>query len=482
MKIYSTLGREKIEFEPRDEGRVSIYVCGPTVYDEPHLGHARSALSFDIVRRYLEYRGYDVTFVMNYTDVDDKIIQRSAREGVAAKDIANRYIEVWDELMSALGVMRPTIAPRATENIEEMIEMIGALISSGHAYEAAGDVYFSIETYPTYGELSGKKIDELQAGARVEPGEGKRHPLDFALWKASENDPSWDSPWGRGRPGWHIECSAMSLRYLGEGFDIHGGGQDLVFPHHENERAQAEASGHAFARLWMHVGLVNLGGEKMAKSTGNLVTVAQALSRYRPESLRMLALRSHYRSPVDFGQTEVEQAAAALARIDDFFFRVGRLVEIDDGTASTGGEPEGDPTRPIRPDHAREIDGFRAAFTSAMDDDFNTPAALASVFEAIKSGNQAIDAGADASVVSSYAALVAELLGAVGLGPREAGKSSRRTDVADRLVETVLELRESLRAARMFDLADLARSRLEELGVVVEDTPSGPRWRWTEGG
>jgi cysteinyl-tRNA synthetase len=475
MRIYSTLEREKIEFRPRDEGRISIYVCGPTVYDEPHLGHARSALAFDVIRRYLEYRSYEVSFVMNYTDVDDKIIERASREGVSAKDVANRYIAVWDELMSALGIQPPSIAPRATEHIDGMIELIQELVSSGHAYESDGDVYFSIETYPGYGELSGKKIDELQAGARVEPGERKRHPLDFALWKASIDDPVWDSPWGKGRPGWHIECSVMSLRFLGEGFDVHGGGQDLVFPHHENERAQAEAAGHRFARIWMHAGLVNLAGEKMAKSTGNFVTVAQALSRYRPDALRMLALQSHYRSQVEFGSREVEQASAALERIDDFFFRAGRVghhsSEDSTGDVDVGGTAG----------HRREIEAYRRAFTEAMDDDFNTPVALAAVFDAIKAGNQAIDSGVDPSVVTSYAQLVEELLGAVGLSRRSGPPRDGRSEVADRLVEAMLELRESLRAAKMFDLADLARSHLESLGVVVEDTPSGPRWRWESG-
>ncbi|MER3454495.1 MAG: cysteine--tRNA ligase [Acidimicrobiia bacterium] len=474
MRIYSTLAREKVEFLPREEGKVAMYVCGPTVYDAPHLGHARSALSFDVIRRYLEYRGYDVSFVMNYTDVDDKIIQRASTEGVTAKEIANRYIEVWNESMAALGIERPTIAPRATEHIDGMIEMISELVKSGHAYAVEGDVYFSIETYPRYGELSGKNIEELRAGARVEPGENKRHPLDFALWKSFEGDPSWDSPWGKGRPGWHIECSVMSLRFLGDGFDIHGGGQDLVFPHHENERAQAEAAGHTFARVWMHAGLVNLGGEKMAKSTGNYVTLAEALTRHRPEAFRMLTLRSHYRSPLDFGADQIEQAEAALARIEDFYFRAS--------SATTSHESKSE-THDVPPRIRSQIDSYRKAFTSAMDDDFNTPAALAVVFEVIKAGNHDINSGSGHSVKEAYASLVSELLSSVGLDldPTSARSTSHRADISDRLVETVLELRESLRAARMFDLADKARARLEELGVSVEDTPSGPRWRWSRG-
>ncbi len=467
MKIYSTLAREKVDFVPRDEGRVAVYVCGPTVYDEPHLGHARSALTFDVIRRYLQYRGYDVTYVMNYTDVDDKIIRRAAEQGVTAKDIAEKYIAVWDQAMSALGVAEPTVKPRATEHIDGMIQMISDLVASGHAYESSGDVYFSIESFPRYGELSGKNVAELQAGARVEPGEAKKHPLDFALWKRFSDDPSWDSPWGRGRPGWHIECSVMSLRYLGEGFDIHGGGQDLVFPHHENERAQAEAAGHRFARIWMHAGLVNLGGEKMAKSTGNFVTVAEAISRYRPASLRMLALRSHYRSPVDFGPDEVEQAEAALERVEHFLFRAGEVGSaLADATSAALGAEQ----RAL-------VDSFRQSFVAAMDDDFNTPAALAVVFDAIRSGNQALDTGAPPALVAALARLVAELLSSLGLEPSSFA-TPKAPEIADRLVETLLELREALRAQKMFDLADRVRSRLEELGVVVEDTPSGPRWRW----
>ncbi len=482
MRIYSTLEKTKVDFDPRDEGRVSIYVCGPTVYDEPHLGHARSALSFDIIRRYLEHRGYEVFFVMNYTDIDDKIIQRAAKEGVEAREIAERYIQVWDELMAQLGIKRPTEAPKATEHIGGMIEMISELVSSGHAYASGGDVYFSIETYPGYGELSGKKIDELLAGARVEPGEHKKHPLDFALWKSAAEGPLWDSPWGKGRPGWHIECSVMSLRYLGEGFDIHGGGQDLVFPHHENERAQAEAAGHQFARIWMHAGLVNLEGEKMAKSTGNFVTLAEALADYPPEALRMLALRSHYRSPVDFGAQEIRQATAAVQRVEDFFFRVSEIESKFRDARRTGGT-EQESTHPDSPTAGipSDIARFREAFRSAMDDDFNTPAALAVVFEAIRAGNQALDTGADPEVVAAYANVVREFLGAFGLEPPDGKERSGRRDIQDRLVEAVLELRESLRAAKMFDLADKARKRLEDLGVLVEDTPSGPRWRWQRG-
>lgn len=473
MRIYSTLAREKVEFRPRDEGKVSMYVCGPTVYDEPHLGHARSALSFDMIRRYLEYRGFDVSFVMNYTDVDDKIIQRAVKEGVSSKEIANRYIEVWDEAMAALGIERPTVAPRATEHIDGMIEMISELISSGHAYDAEGDVYFSIESFPSYGQLSGKNVDELRAGARVEPGEAKRHPLDFALWKRFEGEPSWDSPWGKGRPGWHIECSVMSLRYLGEGFDIHGGGQDLVFPHHENERAQAEAAGHPFARVWMHAGLVNLRGEKMAKSTGNFVTLSEALAHHRTAVFRMLTLRSHYRSPIDFGPDQIEQAEAAIARINDFYFRARS------GSANQGSFDIDELPPRIRED----IDSYREAFTSAMDDDFNSPAALAVVFEAIKTANHEIDSGGAQQIGAAYASLVRELLASVGLDLESSSqqRSDDKTELPDRLVEAMLELREALRAAKLFDLADLARARLEELGVAVEDTPSGPRWRWSQG-
>jgi cysteinyl-tRNA synthetase len=475
LKIYSTLAREKLDFRPRKSGEVSMYVCGPTVYDEPHLGHARSVLSFDIVRRYLEYRGFQVTFVMNYTDVDDKIIDRARHEGTSAKAIAEKYIAVWDAHMATLGVKRPTVAPRATEHIDGMIELVEELIEGGHAYAANGDVYFSIQSFPSYGELSGKNIEELQAGARVEPGEHKKHPLDFALWKATEDDPRWESPWGWGRPGWHIECSVMSLRYLGPGFDIHGGGQDLIFPHHENERAQAEAAGKAFARYWIHTGLVNLAGEKMAKSTGNFITLSEALRRYKPDTLRMLALRSHYRSPVDFGPEEMEQARAAVERLEEFTRRAKRyLGESLDLSAANDLEPREEADKVALP-HLRR-------FVMAMDDDFNTPQALAALYDAVRAGNQAIDEGVESRIVASLYSAVREMAGSFGLSLEEQSRvgSSETEKTLEALVETVLELRESLRRAKMFSEADAARKRLEELGIVVEDTPKGPVWHWRE--
>lgn len=488
VKVYSTLSKAKTELVTKNPDEVSMYVCGPTVYDEPHLGHARSALSFDVIRRYLEYKGWRVTYVMNYTDVDDKIIDRAAREQVSASAIAERYIDVWDTLMGRLGVKRPTVAPRATDHIDGMVELIKTLVDSGHAYVAGGDVYFAIESYPAYGELSGKNVAELQAGARVEPGEHKKHPLDFALWKASDVEPRWNSPWSKGRPGWHIECSVMSLQYLGEGFDIHGGGQDLIFPHHENERAQAEAAGRPFARYWLHTGLVNLSGEKMAKSTGNFVTLAQALAQYGPAAIRMLALRSHYRSPVDFGPEEMSQAAAGIERIVEFGRRasayLGRpmLDRLASDTAtgwrnrSTGPDGLGatvSSSTDGRGTYRRCIDAFRAA----MDDDFNTPGALAALFDAVKAGNQAIDARAPAEAVEEAARAVEEVAGALGF-ELEPPRPAEEEGVVAELVEAVLELREALRAAKMYDQADRARKRLERLGVVVEDTPEGPRWHW----
>lgn len=463
MQVYSTSSRTKVELEPNEAGKLGIYVCGPTVYDEPHLGHARYAIVFDVLRRYLAFRGFDVTYVSNYTDVDDRIINRAKEEGVSPEVIAEKYIGVWDEYMALLGNAPPDIGPRATEHIGEMIEMISALVEEGKAYESDGDVYFSIAAYPGYGELSGRKLDELEAGARVEPGESKRDPLDFALWKASKpGEPTWESPWGAGRPGWHIECSAMSLKYLGPGFDIHGGGQDLIFPHHENERAQAEAAGIPFARVWIHSGLVNLDGEKMSKSTGRFIRLGEILDRYDPQVVRLVALQSHYRRPVDFGPPEAEQAAAAIERIREFDRRARSYAKDEVGTAAISTESP-----------------HTLAFIDAMDDDLNTPEALGAIFELIREGNQAIDEGQDASVVATLLAEFSQLASILGLSP--ASEAAAPAGAANAMVEAVLTLRNEARASKEWELADRLRELLNQAGVVVEDAVDGGSWHWRTG-
>lgn len=464
MQIYSTLGREKHEFVPRDQGKVAIYVCGPTVYDDPHLGHARSSIVFDVIRRYLIFRGYDVTYVSNFTDVDDRIINRAQEEGIEPAAVAERYIESWIRYMNRLGVMAPDIAPRATAHIPQMIKLIEKLIAGGKAYVANGDVYFSIASFESYGALSGRKIEELEAGARVDPGEHKHDPMDFALWKASKpGEPSWESPWGPGRPGWHIECSAMSEEYLGKGFDIHGGGHDLIFPHHENERAQSEALGGEFARIWMHNGLVNLEGEKMSKSTGQYVSLAEILERSDPQVVRLMSLQSHYRRPVDFGPSEIDQAGAALERIQEFDRRARQYAE--------GVEPG---------DASEEIEAHRHAFIDAMDDDFNTPEAIAEIFELVRAGNNAIDSGRPKSEVSGYLREVENLCEVLGLDARHGAEAPPGS--ADELVDLVLSIRDEARQKKDWELADRLRDALNDLGVVVEDSSGGAAWHWRSPG
>ncbi|HVS29424.1 MAG TPA: cysteine--tRNA ligase, partial [Solirubrobacteraceae bacterium] len=371
MRIYNTMTRSKEDFTPLVAGRVGMYVCGVTPYDYSHIGHARSAVVFDVIRRYLEYRGFLVKTVRNYTDVDDKIIQRANREGVSAVEIADRYIEAEGRDMAALGLLPPDVAPKATEHITEMVALIGRLVAKGVAYVVDGDVYFEIRRFPPYGRLSGKKLDELLAGARVEVDERKRDPRDFALWKAAKpGEPTWGSPWGPGRPGWHIECSVMSMLYLGETFDIHGGGTDLVFPHHECEIAQAEAdTGKPFARYWLHNGMLNLGAEKMSKSLGNTLTIRELIKRHDPDALRLWMLGTHYRHQLEWAEERVGDSAKALGRLR-------ALVEEADRIAAKG-TPAPGPNGGL----FDEIAAHRARFEAAMDDDFNTPQALGVLFD-----------------------------------------------------------------------------------------------------
>ncbi len=454
---------------PRDEGKALIYVCGPTVYDEPHLGHARAAVVFDLLRQLLAYSGYRVLYVQNYTDVDDKIIARAAEEDRSPWEVAEAYARLYDDAMKALGVRPPDIGPRATAHIAEMVALIKTLIEKGHAYPAEGNVYFSVASFPAYGRLSGRNVDELLVGGRVEPGPGKRHPLDFALWKAARaGEPSWESPWGPGRPGWHIECSAMSLKYLGPGFDIHGGGEDLIFPHHENEIAQSEAAtGRApFARYWVHNGLVNLGPGKMAKTGRNYVLVREALDRYPPQALRLFLLSAHYRAPLDFHPEALEETVAAYRRVASFWRRAEEELGV---TERAGGAAEGRGLGTGRPRGALD------SFYQALEDDLDTPAARAFIFEAVLEGNRALDAGRLGVAEEAFTA-VREAASFLGLAPAR----SRAEPLLRSLVELVLELREEARRNREFDRADALRARLKAVGVMVEDTPSGPRWRLEE--
>jgi cysteinyl-tRNA synthetase len=463
MRIFNTLGRELQEFVPRDPGKVGIYVCGATVQSRPHVGHGRYAVVFDVVRRHLEWLGYEVTYVRNITDVDDKIIAAAIEAGTTTADVVDTANRAFQEAYAALGVAPPTIEPRATEHIGDMIEMIGQLVAGGHAYAAGGDVYFAVRSFPSYGKLSGR--DELRSGERIEPGDLKRDPLDFALWKAAKpGEPQWESPWGPGRPGWHIECSAMARRYLGDGFDIHAGGNDLVFPHHENEIAQAEAAveGARFCRYWMHNGLLNLGGEKMSKPTGHIVDLLEAVRRYPPLAVRLFYLRTHYRKPLEFNTEALDDAAASLERLWAFRRRAGDV---------TGAAPDPD-----------AMERFRAA----LDDDFDVAGGLAVMFDAVREGNRLLDAGDDAA---TWVAAYDTMAGVLGLAEPE----TDLTDLADPLaalagasgvaaapgaatVDALLERRRQARDERDWATADAIRDRLGELGIVIEDTADGARW------
>ncbi len=497
LRLYNTLTRMLEPFEPLIPGQVRMYTCGVTVYDLCHIGHARSALAFDVIRRYLEYSGYRVTLVRNFTDVDDKIIDRARDLGVSWEAVARQFVEAFYQDMDALGLRRADIEPKATDHIPEMIQIIQALLRRGLAYPVDGDVYFAVRRFPEYGKLSHRNLEDLRAGARIEVDERKRDPLDFALWKASRpGEPSWESPWGPGRPGWHIECSAMASKYLGESFDIHAGGEDLIFPHHENEVAQSEgATGKPLARYWLHNGFVTVNGEKMAKSLGNFVTIRVALGRFSPEALKLLLLSTNYRGPLDYSEAAVTEKAKALAGIQDFLWAVDRLgAEAGPDDLGGGAEPGGLQEGP----HPAE-----AAFRAAMDDDFNTARATGVLFDLVREGNRLLQAG-DRSTVSSLretAALLRRLGGVLGLdlgggGPIVNSYRSVRLDrpvavaleeltalmksdapgPADlgarlsRVVQELLAHREAARMTRAWATADAIRQALTAHGFRIEDT------------
>jgi len=443
-----------VDFVPRVPGRASMYVCGPTVYDVPHIGHGRTAVVFDVIQRYLEWSGMAVTYVSNVTNVEDKIIARAAAEGASEQEVADRYeADYWRQL-ERLGVRAPDEIPRATEFIDQMIELIAELVDRGHAYVIEGEgVYFQVSSYPDYGAISHRRLEDLleNAGARVDVDEQKRSPVDFALWKAAKpGEPDWASPWGRGRPGWHIECSAMALEILGDGFDLHGGGDDLVFPHHENERAQAEAAGHAFSRHWVHSGMVEVGGEKMSKSLGNFTSLADAIDAHGPRAFRLAVLQVHYRSRTELGPSEMQAAGEAVERLDALVRRA-EAAGIDVRSS------------------ARDAPAV-AAFQTAMDNDFGTPAAVAAIFDAVKRANVAIDAG-DLDTAGALVATVRDLSAALGL---EIGTSDLAADSAE--VDALVAARDAARAARDFGEADRIRDELAARGVTLEDTAAGTIW------
>ncbi len=475
MELYNSPKRSKEPFVPLKEGRVGMYVCGVTVYDLCHIGHARSAIVFDVLYRYLRARGMDVTYVRNFTDIDDKIINRAKELGKSAFEVASHYIEAFYQDMDALMVLRPTFEPKATMHISGMIEMVEALLSKGHAYVSDGDVYFDVLSFPGYGQLSGRKLDEMLAGARVEVGERKRHPMDFALWKAAKpGEPFWDSPWGKGRPGWHLECSVMSNHYLGNTFDIHGGGLDLIFPHHENERAQSLcANGGEFARFWVHNGFVTVESEKMSKSLGNFITIRDALKLYHPEVLRFFLLSKHYRTPLDFSKEALASHQAGLVRIY-------RTLERLQGALSERQVPE------------RELEtlgpilGSVPAFLDAMEDDLNTPGAIAALFGLVKEINSILDQKEDTlanleRLLKLWEAIYAigKVLGILNLGPKDFFDSlPKEGEISEEEIKRLVEERAISRSKKDYKRADEIRAYLKSKGVILEDGPKGTTWRW----
>ncbi len=454
LTLYDTLRRGKTPLEVLRPNHVGLYVCGMTVYDFCHLGHARVMVTFDTVVRYLRERGYEVTYVRNITDIDDKIIRRAWERGESIQSLTARFIDAMHEDEAALLCQRPDLEPRATEHVGAMQYLISTLIAKGHAYAAAnGDVYYAVRSFPEYGRLSGKSVDELTAGARVDIGEDKRDPLDFVLWKAVKpGEPSWPSPWGEGRPGWHIECSAMSADALGCVFDIHGGGADLQFPHHENEIAQSQGAGCAFAHYWMHNGFVRINDEKMSKSLNNFFTVRELLPRYSGEVLRFFILSSHYRSPLNYGEEALEQARAGITRLYTALRGVpGRKIVAELGTE------------------------WRERFHSAMSDDFHTPAALAVLFDLTREINRLRDEGSE--VAAPLAALLRELAGVLGLLQQEAEAFLRGDETNTHWIEERIAARAAARQARDFAGADGIRRELAAAGVILEDGPGGTTWR-----
>ena len=464
QRIYNTLTRQKEPLVTLEKRVVKMYVCGPTVYDKAHVGHGMSTIVYDILRRYLEYRGYKVRHVMNYTDVDDKVIERAKVLGADPLELAQEHIKEYEDHIQALNVLPATVFPRATQEIEQIISMVKDLIASDHAYAVDGDVYYRVKSKDDYGKLSGRNLDDMQAGARIEVDARKENPMDFVLWKSSKpGEPSWDSPWGPGRPGWHIECSAMNLHHLGEQIDIHGGGTDLIFPHHENEIAQTESlTGKPFARYWVHNGMLQFSGDKMSKSLGNIVTIEDFLDQHDPDTLRMMVLNASYRSPLTFNDEVIAQAERNLERLRSSL----RPARPARGTILENASQTLD----------RQIEITKQGFIAAMDDDFNTAGALGHLFDLVRTINQARDDGLDQENLLPAQELVRELAEGVF------GLRLERTKLADAqaapFIDLLIEIRNQLRDQKLWALSDMVRDRLLELGILVEDTKDGSSWRW----
>jgi len=484
LRIFNSQTKKKEEFIPLHEGKVGIYVCGITAYDVCHVGHARSAVVFDVITRYLRYRGYDVTYVKNFTDVDDKIIEKAQREKKGIAEISERYIREHDEDMEALGVARPTATPRATEHIDGMIRLVATLIEKGLAYAVDSDVYYAVEQFPGYGKLSGRDLSDMLAGARVDVNDKKRNPYDFSLWKASkEGEPWWESPWGHGRPGWHLECSVMSQKYLGDTFDIHGGGEDLVFPHHENEIAQSEgATGKPLARYWVHNGFVQVNSEKMSKSLDNFFTIRDILKQYHPEVLRFFLLQSHYRSPVDFSDAALNEARQGMDRFYSTLKMIHDLLAAGTERVDSAGEP----TEKDR-ELTDQLQNLRERFTEAMDDDFNTARAIGCLFDTIRLINATLSGKkveVSPAVLEQTEKTLREIGAVLGLFieepdhylrlDREREAVKRGLAIAE--IEALIAERRSAREAKEWQRADEIRKGLAVRGVILKDTPTATTW------
>ena len=463
MKLYNTMTRQKEEFIPIEEGKVKMYVCGPTVYNYIHIGNARPFIIFDTLRRYLEYRGYDVTYVQNFTDVDDKIIKRGHEEGIAPEEVASKYINEYFVDSDGLGIKRATVHPQVTDNIEQIIKFVKELEDKGYAYEVNGDVYFDTKKFEGYGKLSKQKQDELEAGARIEVNDQKRHPMDFVLWKAKkEGEPGWQSPWGEGRPGWHIECSVMSNRYLGETIDIHAGGQDLTFPHHENEIAQSEArSGKTFANYWIHNGYININNEKMSKSKGNFFTVRDISKLYDLEIVRFFMLSAHYRNPVNFSDEMLNQSKAGLERL----YNTKEKLEFTINNLNESSITEEESSL------LSELDSYRAKFIESMDDDINTADAISAIFELAKFINSNVNEKSSLEFAKKCLDEFNELTSVLNI------VNKKKDDILDEEIEALIQKRTEAKKNKEYQLADEIRQELLEKGIVLEDTRQGVKWK-----
>ena len=464
MKLFNTMTRQKEEFVPIHPGEVRMHTCGPTVYNFIHVGNARPMIMFDLLRRYLEYRGYKVTFVQNFTDVDDKIIKRANEEGISAQEVAEKYIGEYFTDAHGLGVHDATIHPKATENMQQIIELVQTLIDKGYAYESNGDVYYRTLKFKDYGKLSHQPLEDLQAGARIAVGEHKEDPMDFALWKAAKpGEPAWESPWGMGRPGWHIECSAMSNRYLGKTIDLHCGGMDLQFPHHENEIAQSEAAnGCEFVHYWLHNGFLNIDNQKMSKSLGNFFTVREAATAYGYETIRFFMLSAHYRSPLNYSRESLEQAQAALDRLYTARDNLDFLCENGEDGPMTAEEQK----------VADSLPTFRERFQTAMDDDLNTADAMGVLFDLVRTVNTALEGKPTKALAEACRAMFRELIDVMGLL-----YARKKADSLDEKVEAMIAARQQARKEKNFAEADRIRDELKAMGIELMDTPQGVKWK-----